>query len=99
MGIFTKGSVVQSLAGRDGGRLFIVLEIRENYALIADGKFRRLEKPKLKKLKHLRVVSAEDLSEKPTNTDLRRLIEKYKEENPEEFSNESKTENKNKKEE
>jgi len=77
MEIYSRGSIVLSLAGRDSGRLFVILELRDNYALIADGRFHRIEKPKLKKLKHLSVKAADNIGEKPTNAELRRLTEKY----------------------
>ena len=44
-----KGDVVRSLQGRDAGELFFVTESDGLYALIADGKGRRIEKPKKKK--------------------------------------------------
>jgi len=50
------GSVATSLAGRDKGRRFIVVGVLdEEYVLIADGRVRKIEKPKKKKLKHLKV--------------------------------------------
>jgi ribosomal protein L14E/L6E/L27E len=49
------GSVVFSKAGRDSGKNFMVLEIVDcNFVKIVDGETRRLEMPKLKKLKHLK---------------------------------------------
>ena len=62
-----KGCVVLSTAGRDMGRYFIVLDRDENYALIVDGKLRRIDSPKRKKIKHLMYagkVSAEKLQTK-----------------------------------
>ncbi len=48
------GTVVESVAGHDKGVLFAVIGFAdEAHALIADGKVRRLEKPKKKKLRHL----------------------------------------------
>lgn len=48
------GDIVCSTAGRDAKRCFVVVGIpKEGYALISDGKLRKAEKPKLKKLKHL----------------------------------------------
>lgn len=49
-------NIVVSLAGRDKGKLFVILKIENGYALIADGRSRRIVKPKRKKLKHLRFV-------------------------------------------
>lgn len=56
----SKSDIVLSLAGRDKGRLFFVLETDGVYALIADGRTRRLEKPKRKKLRHLRLAAQTD---------------------------------------
>ena len=67
-----KGCVVRSVSGRDAQRFYVVLEIQGEYALIADGKVRRLEKPKRKNQKHLRktntVIPLEHLT---TNHQLR----------------------------
>lgn len=48
------GSVVISKAGRDSGHTFVVVaEDGENYVYLADGKFRKLDRPKKKKIKHV----------------------------------------------
>ena len=49
------GAVVLSVMGRDSGRFYVVVsKAEENYVYIADGETRLLQKPKLKKIKHLR---------------------------------------------
>ena len=48
-----RGLVVQAKAGRDKGNFFAVLAVDGDVAQIADGRKRRVEKPKHKKLKHL----------------------------------------------
>ncbi len=50
----TRGSVVKSAAGRDKDRFYLVLRLEGDYAYIADGKVRPLERPKKKRIKHLR---------------------------------------------
>ena len=45
--------VVFSLAGHDKGREYVVLKTDDSYALIVDGKTRKLTNPKRKSLKHL----------------------------------------------
>ena len=52
----TIADVVISTAGRDGGKLFYVLEADDTYLLLVDGKGRRIEKPKRKKLKHVQII-------------------------------------------
>jgi ribosomal protein L14E/L6E/L27E len=48
------GKVVNSKAGRDMHRDFIVVGIiNSEYVYISDGKLRKIEKPKKKKVKHL----------------------------------------------
>ncbi len=75
------GDIVYSRAGRDQGRYFLVIGlVDEQYVLIADGKLRRIETPKRKKVKHLRALPQQDLricekvrnGEKLTNSEIRR---------------------------
>lgn len=47
------GSIVYSKAGHDRGGMFLVLCTDGEYAFLADGKVRKLDKPKKKKQKHL----------------------------------------------
>lgn len=53
------GSVVMSKCGRDEGRIFCVVGCEgAQVVLLADGRRRRSEKPKRKKIKHLTVLAA-----------------------------------------
>ena len=48
------GRVVRSKAGRDEGKYFVVIALDgDEFALVADGDRRGVEKPKRKRLKHL----------------------------------------------
>lgn len=50
------GRVVLSIQGRDEGRYFIILKvIDDNFVLMADGLTRKVDHPKKKKVKHLRM--------------------------------------------
>ncbi len=77
-----KSNIVKSIAGRDEGDLFFVLDIQEEFLLLADGKRRRVENPKRKKCKHVAFVGeshsvvAEKIrsSEKITNSELRKAL-------------------------
>lgn len=54
----TIGQVVKSKAGRDKGRIFLVLDIIDDqHILIVDGDLRKLDNPKRKKIKHLIVYN------------------------------------------
>ncbi len=56
----SKGDLVVSLAGRDKDKVFYVISVEENFACLADGKTRKLENPKRKKLTHVRKVTWND---------------------------------------
>ena len=57
------GLIVKAIAGRDKDKYFVVLSVKDdNFCYIADGKRRRVDMPKLKKIKHLEVT--EHTSEK-----------------------------------
>ena len=47
------GQIVFSKAGRDKGGIFVVIRTEGDYAYLADGETRRLEKPKKKKFMHI----------------------------------------------
>ena len=72
--------VVMSTAGRDQGKLFYVIGTKEAYLLLANGKDRTLDKPKLKKRKHVqkvlrsetRVAAKLIAGDKVLNSELRR---------------------------
>ena len=56
----SKSDIVISLAGHDKGKLFFVIDTDGVYVTLADGKQRRVEKPKRKKLIHVRKVLRSD---------------------------------------
>ena len=76
----SKSDIVISLAGRDKDQMFYVVDTEENFVLLADGKGRKLENPKRKKLKHVRRVSRTETrvavkiqnGDKVLNSELRR---------------------------
>lgn len=76
------GKVVISTAGRDKDRYFVVLSVEDNFCYISDGKIRKVDMPKKKKIKHLRVTEffleniANKLTEEQTvtNSMIRRAI-------------------------
>ena len=74
------GQLFLSLAGRDKGIVCTVVgkSDDEGYVLIADGRIRKVENPKKKKLKHLKPIDCERISEeKLTNRFIREAINEY----------------------
>lgn len=80
-----QADIVISRNGRDEGKRFLVIGSDGEYSLLADGKGRKVEKPKRKKNKHLiredridnetaaRLVAGEKL----TNNEIRRALTAY----------------------
>ena len=74
-----------SQAGRDQGQLVYVIDADEQYVYLADGKSRRLEKPKRKKRKHIEQIPrtesriAEKIrnGEKVLNSELRKELASF----------------------
>ncbi len=81
----SRADVVVSLAGRDKGQLFFVLDTDDLFVYIADGKGRRLEQLKRKKRKHVRKLPQTDTrvaekirnGDKVLNSELRRELAAY----------------------
>ena len=76
------GCIVQSLAGRDKGKLFLVVGVEENYVYLVDGDIRKVENPKRKKIKHVELTRFFDANmaerivkkNKITNQDVKKVI-------------------------
>ena len=81
-----QSNIVRSDAGRDKGKLFVVLAVEGEYLLLADGKSRKVESPKRKKRRHVLFVAADEnrlsekikSEEKITNSELRRALAAYR---------------------
>jgi|LSQX01.2.fsa_nt_gb hypothetical protein len=74
-----------SLKGRDAGGLFLAFGKTERAVLLADGKIRKLNSPKRKNLRHVRLLKGRmfetvlgDLGDRPTDAQLRRALARYK---------------------
>ena len=80
-----KSSLIVSKAGRDKGQLFYVIDTDEQYVYLADGKSRKLEKPKRKKRKHVeqvprtesRIAEKIRTGEKVLNSELRKELASF----------------------
>ena len=77
--------VVISLNGRDEGKRFLIVGTEGEYSMLADGKNRKIDKPKRKKNKHIKLVEniagpiADKLAQgsKVTNNELRRTLAEF----------------------
>ncbi len=72
-----QGSVVKSTAGHDKNSYFVAVSIQGNFVFIADGKERKLEKPKRKNIKHLDVTKSVIELHEITNKKLRKLLNEF----------------------
>ncbi|MDD2534015.1 MAG: KOW domain-containing RNA-binding protein [Eubacteriales bacterium] len=48
------GQIVLSKAGHDQNRVYLILEVDANFAVCVDGEYRPIDKPKRKRVSHLR---------------------------------------------
>lgn len=72
-----KGSVVRANAGRDKGSFFVVMSVEGKYAYIADGRRRKVENPKKKKLIHLSASKTVIDGSIETNPQVRRILNDF----------------------
>ena len=77
--------IVISKNGRDMGKKFFVVDTEEDYVFLADGKGRRLERPKRKKRMHVSFLTESDSraarklrdGERVTNSEIRRALAEH----------------------
>lgn len=73
----TVGDITISLMGHDTGRRYLVIaETDENFVLVCDGKYRKLDNPKQKRRKHLKIEShnACEYTETLTDSEIRKIL-------------------------
>ena len=72
-----KGQIVKSVKGHDKGDLLMIADFDEKRVLLCDGKQRKLNKPKVKNLKHIELTGFEvDIKEVDTDRKLRKTLNK-----------------------
>lgn len=76
------GSVVKAMAGRDKNRWYVAVAVDGGFVEIADGRERKLEKPKRKNIKHISPANAQIGVDGLTNKKLRKLISEFETQNP-----------------
>lgn len=57
------GDVVISLSGRDKGGYFLVISAENDFVFLVDGKVRKVNNPKKKKVKHVKIFKKAVLTE------------------------------------
>ncbi len=72
--------IVISLSGRDKGKHFLVVAVEGDYVSLCDGTTRRVEHPKRKKQKHIRLLTHSSAvaclkdGVLPSNSEIRRAL-------------------------
>lgn len=80
-----RGQVVRSAAGHDKDSFYVVVRVEaDGYCAIADGKRRKLERPKRKNPRHLRPTREwVELTDIASDRALRRLLRSLRPQEPE----------------
>lgn len=73
---FQTGQIVKAKAGRDKDGFFIIIKLDGKFAYIANGKRRKVDLPKKKKLIHL-VPTATVVQDFRTNREIIRILSEY----------------------
>lgn len=74
------GTVVYSLAGHDKGDFQVIIAFDDKYAKVCDGKYRPLERPKKKKLIHIKLTNTVvDESFLNSNKSIREILRPFNE--------------------
>lgn len=69
--------VVRSAAGHDKGNFLVITAVEGDFAYLADGKERKLDSPKKKRLKHVRLTNTVIDTDNLTDKGLRKFIAEY----------------------
>lgn len=68
------GTIVKSKKGHDAGRTYVVMAVcNADFVLVCNGKHRKLDNPKQKRIKHLTEISRVEIPEDLNDAKLRKL--------------------------
>lgn len=81
--VIQTGDVVKSVAGHDADKLFVVTGTEKGFVLLCNGKDRKVQKPKRKKIKHIiktevRFTWISESPERVNNTSIRKALSKVR---------------------
>ena len=66
--------IVKSLKGHDLGRVYVVIaSVNDDFVLLVDGEYRKLDNPKQKRKKHLEEIARVQLPDTLTDSAIRRI--------------------------
>ena len=73
------GNVVKSIKGHDAQRLYLVIAVlNADFVLLCDGKYRKLDNPKQKRVKHVELLSEETFTDVKLDSDVRTALKRFK---------------------
>lgn len=73
------GDVAVSKAGHDEGRHYVVIaELGEDFVLVCDGRYRKVDNPKTKRRKHLAFVAKAEMSDNTDDAAIEKAIDRYR---------------------
>lgn len=76
--VLCPGYIVQSRAGHDKDRIYIIISIEGEFLYLADGDYRKLDNCKKKRNKHIRFLAEGSLPEKLTDAKIKRIIKEWR---------------------
>lgn len=83
------GYFATSLAGHDHSNIYVIVDADNEYVYLVDGKLKKVDNPKKKKLKHVQIIKITDDTIKDkinnnvvlTNEDIKYAIKSYNRKN------------------
>ena len=71
------GNVVKSIKGHDAQRLYLVIAVlNADFVLLCDGKYRKLDNPKQKRVKHVELLSEETFTDVKLDSEVRAVLKR-----------------------
>lgn len=76
--VLRPGFIVQSRAGHDKDRIYVIISVEDEFCYLADGDYRKLENCKKKRNKHIKFLAEGSLPEKFTDATIKRIIKEWR---------------------
>lgn len=74
------GMLARAKAGHDAGKIYMIIDVKDEYVYLADGKIRKLSDPKKKKNKHVQLISKKYDVSSADDAQIRRILKEFNKE-------------------
>lgn len=74
------GMLARAKAGHDAGKIYVIMDVKDEYVYLSDGRIRKMANPKKKKSKHIQLIGRQYDVSLADDAQIRRILKEFNKE-------------------